>query len=96
MIITFLEMDNDWDAVYFGDRCIMQNHSLRVRDVLELLVEHAPDTDLCIEYHSLTAEEQRYLDDCGSLPDSLREITSGRWMEAGRKFWAEHGEPKRW
>lgn len=99
MIVTFVDCGNcDWDAMYIGDQKVLANHSLNPREVAEAIAlpEHGDYNGVEIDHYSLSEEEQRYLNDCGDLPDSLAEITSGRWMAAGREFWKKHGEPKRW
>jgi hypothetical protein len=59
---------DDWEGIYLDGFLQLENHSLRLSDVLELLMDQQIDG-----FHQHTADEE-WLEERGRLPENLSEV----------------------
>lgn len=64
--ITFVDGD-DWEGLYINNKLVLENHSLRISDVLKALG---------IKYESIIADDE-WLASCGNLPENLADVKEG-------------------
>lgn len=76
--VTLTYSDNDWLGVYFDGQLVYEGHSLRARELLELLEGRGV---LDYEDYCFSKAEEAYLDDVGNLPEKLSSLDDGSWMK---------------
>lgn len=64
--ITFVDSD-DWEGLYINGELVLENHSLRIYDVLKALG---------IKYEVINADDD-WLASCGNLPENLTDVKEG-------------------
>jgi hypothetical protein len=62
---------DDWSGLYIENKLMMENHSLNVSRVLQLLSDHG----IIAGFKEITADED-WLEERGRLPEELNEVVS--------------------
>lgn len=65
---------DDWQGLYLNGELVMQNHSLRLVDVLQCLTDRCDD--IC-DFKQITADEE-WLESWGNLPQRLDAVEESK------------------